>query len=263
MGVAPGGGYSGAMKGLILSGGKGTRLRPITHTSAKQLVPVANKPVLFYGIEAMAAAGIEEIGIVIAPETGGGGGKAAGDGSRFGVRIEYILQAEPLGLAQAVLTAEPFLGEEEFVMYLGDNLLQGGISDLVEAFRAGAPGRADPADAGSRPAELRRCGARRGGARRGRPGRAPDREAGGAGDGPCARGRVHVHGEHSRGGEGDRALGERRARDNGCDPASRRRRLRVEPHIVQGWWKDTGHLRDMLEANRLVLDGIAGGWRAS
>src|SRR5271168_797947 len=127
------------LKGLILSGGKGTRLRPITHTSAKQLVPVANKPVLFYGIEAMAQAGIEEVGIVIAPETGPEIEAAAGDGSRFGVRITFIVQDEPLGLAHAVLTAEPYLGASPFVMYLGDNLLQGGISGLVTAFREHAP----------------------------------------------------------------------------------------------------------------------------
>src|SRR5271154_2670063 len=127
------------LKGLILSGGKGTRLRPITHTSAKQLVPVANKPVLFYGIEAMAQAGIEEVGIIIAPDTGPEIEAAAGDGSRFGLHISYIVQDEPLGLAHAVLTAEPFLGADAFVMYLGDNLLQGGISDLVTAFRDHAP----------------------------------------------------------------------------------------------------------------------------
>src|SRR5881398_172780 len=99
------------LKGLILSGGRGTRLRPITHTSAKQLVPVANKPVLFYGIEAMAQAGIKEVGIIIAPETGDEIRAETGDGARFGLKLSYIVQDEPLGLAHAVLTAERFLGD--------------------------------------------------------------------------------------------------------------------------------------------------------
>src|SRR5947209_19787844 len=92
------------LKGLILSGGTGTRLRPITHTSAKQLVPVANKPVLFYAIEAMAQAGIEDVGISIAPETGAEIRAAAGDGSRFGVKLTDLVQDEPAGLADALLT---------------------------------------------------------------------------------------------------------------------------------------------------------------
>jgi glucose-1-phosphate thymidylyltransferase len=126
------------MKGLILSGGKGTRLRPLTYTSAKQLVPVANKPVLFYGLEAMADAGIREVGIVVgdtAAEIRG----AVGDGSRWGLDVTYIEQDAPRGLAHAVLISEPYLGHEPFVMYLGDNLLNRGIRHFVEQFAATRP----------------------------------------------------------------------------------------------------------------------------
>lgn len=122
------------MKGLILSGGAGTRLRPITHTSAKQLVPIANKPILYYGIEDMAAAGIDEIGIIIAPATGDEIKEAVGDGSDFGVRITWIVQDDPLGLAHCVLIARDFLGDDDFVMYLGDNMLEQDLVEFVERF---------------------------------------------------------------------------------------------------------------------------------
>jgi len=240
------------LKGLILSGGTGSRLRPITYTSAKQLVPVANKPVLFYGIEALAAAGIREIGIIISPETGGEIRDVTGEGDRFGVSITYIEQDAPLGLAHAVLTAEEFLGDSPFVMYLGDNLLRDGVTDLVTTFRDESPDALilltpvkDPENYGV--AELD------GDSRVARLVEKPKEpksdlalvgvymftpsifEAARAIE-PSGRGELEITDAIQYLVDGS---------------------LRVDPHIVHGWWKDTGQVQDMLEANHLILDDLA------
>ncbi|MFL5906516.1 MAG: glucose-1-phosphate thymidylyltransferase [Solirubrobacterales bacterium] len=238
------------MKGLILSGGAGTRLRPITHTSAKQLVPVANKPVLFYGIEALVEAGIEEIGVIIAPQTGEEIKQAAGDGSAFGASITYIEQEAPLGLAHALLTAEGYLGQSPFVMYLGDNLLRDGIVELVEVFRRDEPDALilltrvdDPSSYGvaelngdrvvrliekpkDPPSDLALVGVYMFG---------PSIFKAAHSIKPSARGELEI---------------------TDAIDALIESGLHVEPHVVRGWWKDTGRLEDMLEANRLVLEDI-------
>ena len=242
------------LKGLILSGGAGTRLRPITHTSAKQLVPVANKPVLFYGIEALVDAGVTEIGIIIAPETGDEIRETAGDGSNFGATITYILQDEPAGLAHAVLTAEEFIGDSPFVMYLGDNLLRDGLRGLVSTFREHGPDALilltqvdDPEHYGV--AEL-------------------------DGDGHILRliekpkdppSNLALVGVYLFGQaifDAARALqpswrGELEITEAIQGLIDDGHRVRSE--IVTGWWKDTGQLADMLEANRLVLEEIETG----
>ncbi len=238
------------LKGLILSGGKGTRLRPITHTSAKQLVPVANKPVLFYGIEAMVAAGIEQIGIIIAPETGDEIRAAAGDGSRFGAQITYIEQSEPAGLAHAVLTAEAYLGDSPFVMYLGDNLLREGIAGLVDSFREHDPDALilltpvpDPQHYGV--AELED----------GRVKQLLEKPP----EPKTDLALVGVYMFHKSIFDAARAIEPSPRGELEITDAIQYlvdQGLNVEPHLVEGWWKDTGRLEDMLQANHLVLEDI-------
>ena len=243
------------MKGLILSGGAGTRLRPITHTSAKQLVPIANKPILFYGIEAMAEAGIREIGIIIG-DTGDEIRAAVGDGSRFGVKVTYIPQDAPLGLAHCVLIAHEFLGDDDFVMYLGDNMLQQGLTDFVTRFEtARATG-----GAGAPSAQILLCEV----------------------DDPRSFGvaEVDAHGEVVRLVEKPKdppsnlalvgvylfdktvntavrsikpsARGELEITDAIQWLVDNKHRVRHE--VLRGWWIDTGKKDPLLECNRLVLE---------
>ncbi|CAN5388743.1 glucose-1-phosphate thymidylyltransferase [soil metagenome] len=236
------------MKALVLAGGSGSRLRPITHTSAKQLVPVGNKPVIDFGLEAIAASGIVEVGIIVG-HTGPEIEAYVGDGSRYGLKVTYVHQPHPLGLAHAVLTAEDFLGRDDFVMYLGDNLIAGGITEFVQQFEANRP------DAQILLAKVR------------------DPERFGVAElGPD--GHVAQLVEKPAEPKSDLALvgvylfsGNIIDACHAIDP-SPRGELEITDAIqwlindgqtvaertITGWWKDTGKLYDMLEANRIVLD---------
>ena len=237
------------MKGLILSGGKGTRLRPLTFTQAKQLVPVANKPVLFYGIEALLEAGIKDIGVIVG-DTKDEIKAAVGDGSRWGIHITYIEQDAPLGLAHAVKTARPFLGDESFVMYLGDNILKSGIRSLVEEFERQKPHSLILLTEVSNPqmfgvAELRD----------GKVFRLVEKPKNPASN--LALVGVYMFDSHIF--EAIQAIKPSWRNELEITDAIQylvEHGYDVHPHLVTGWWKDTGKIEDILEANRLILESV-------
>ena len=238
------------MKALVLCGGHGTRLRPITHTSAKQLVPIANKPVLFYGLEALREAGIEDVGIIVG-DTAAEVRRAVGDGSEFGLRVTYIEQEAPLGLAHAVLIARHYLGDDDFVMYLGDNFLVDGLTEVLARFRGDRPDAqimltpvADPSRFGV--AEL---------ADDGRLLAVEEKP-------PSPRSNLAIMGIYLFSPIVHEAV-----RSIKPDPRGEleittaiqwllEHHARITSHVVRGYWKDTGHVEDMLECNRLVLEGL-------
>ncbi|MDJ0768083.1 MAG: glucose-1-phosphate thymidylyltransferase [Ilumatobacter sp.] len=243
------------MKALILAGGAGTRLRPITHTRAKQLVPVANKPILHYGIDAMVAAGIEEIGVIVG-DTRAEVTSNLGDGTQFGASITYIPQDAPLGLAHCVLIAREFLGDDDFVMYLGDNLLEQDLAAFVRAFEAARAGEEPPAAQIllKQVPDPHRFGI------------ATLDESGGVvalvekpEDPPSDLALVGVYLFTSRVHDAVAAIepsprGELEITDAIQWLLDRGERVRCE--LLSGWWIDTGKLTPLLEANRLLLEKI-------
>jgi glucose-1-phosphate thymidylyltransferase len=238
------------MKALVLSGGAGTRLRPITHTSAKQLVPVANKPVLFYGLEAIRDAGVTDVGIIVG-DTAAEIEAAVGDGSELGIRVTYIKQDAPLGLAHCVLIAQDFLGGDDFVMYLGDNFIIGGITELVDEFRAGTYDAQilltkvdNPSQFGV--AELGPNGGVTTLVEKPKEPRSDLALVGVYMFRPVIHDAVRAIKPSAR-GELEITDALQWLIDEGRD---------VRPHLVTGYWKDTGRLEDMLECNRKVLESV-------
>jgi glucose-1-phosphate thymidylyltransferase len=238
------------MKALVLAGGSGSRLRPITYTSAKQLLPVANKPVLFYVLEAIADAGIRDVGIIVG-DTAPAIEAAVGDGRAFGLDATYIRQQAPLGLAHAVLIARDYLGDDDFVMYLGDNFIVGGITPLVDEFAASRPDAQimlttvpDPRQFGV--AELDETGA-----------------VVGLAEKPChPKSDLALVGVYIFTPAVHEAV--RQLKPSGRGELEITEALqwliddgrKIASTLVTGYWKDTGNVTDMLEVNRMVLEGM-------
>ncbi|ACV12310.1 glucose-1-phosphate thymidyltransferase [Halorhabdus utahensis DSM 12940] len=240
------------MKGVLLAGGTGSRLRPITHTGPKQLLPVANKPVLEYAVEDLKDAGITDIGVVLGHKGREAIQELLGDGSEYGVDITYIVQGNPLGLAHAAGCARDFVGDDDFVMYLGDNILKQGIEDLVESFQAGEYGAGIALQEVQNPSEFGIAETDADGAVT----RLVEKPA----DPPSNRALIGIYVfsndvfdvieelEPSWRGELEITDAIQDLLEEG-NP--------IDSHVVEGWWKDTGRPQDILDANRLVLEDVA------